>query len=415
MFSEPVRPVRETIMKPFSILHIALLAALTMTVPALVMAQASGGNAQIPAGAHYESHVVGRPRVIVFVHGFTGDSTGTWLASNGAYFPRMLATDDRVKLANVFVASYETHWTKEVGTIASLATKLFAQLDAVGVFNDHTELIFICHSLGGLVVERRLIEHPEIGRKTSFIQFFGTPHEGGFRETTNPVLSFLDAFGPNSLLPELRAGSGNTTLVTLDSDWRAARLGTIHRLCAIEGYDFHGFSFLGRVVPYFSGSYGCDGGVPIDVILGDHMSMVKPSDRTGEHNGAYLIFLRNYRDHPYYETRVLDDISHDYRQYLQVDCERTTSEIDRTVSFDLDPSVHQELANVGASLQDRSNIKDVKPDPPTAKLTGPRSVQVTYGFNGLDKSWGSCPGGGHATLVVHPTIQSRVPVPDGSE
>ena len=117
MFSEPVRPVRETIMKTYSILHIALLTALTMTVPALVMAQASGANAQIPAGAHYESHVAGRPRVIVFVHGFTGDSTDTWLASNGAYFPRMLAIDDRVKLANVFVASYETHWTKESGTI----------------------------------------------------------------------------------------------------------------------------------------------------------------------------------------------------------------------------------------------------------------------------------------------------------
>jgi hypothetical protein len=42
---------------------------------------------------------------------------GTWLASNGAYVPSVLATDDRVKLANVVVASYETHWTKESGTI----------------------------------------------------------------------------------------------------------------------------------------------------------------------------------------------------------------------------------------------------------------------------------------------------------
>lgn len=402
-------------MKKFSILRIAILTALILTVPALVMAQSSLGSAPLPAGAHYESHVAGRPRVVVFVHGFTGDSTGTWLASNGAYFPRMLATDDRVKLANVFVASYETRWTKESGTIASLASKLFAQLATAAVFNDHKELIFVCHSLGGLIVEQMLIEHPETSAKTNFIQFFGTPHEGGFRETNNPILSFIEAFGSNSLIPELRAGSGNTALVKLDSDWRAAHLSAIHRLCAIEGYDLHKLSFVGRVVPYFSGSYGCDGGVPIDVILGDHMNMVKPSDRIGEHNGAYLIFLRNYRDHPYYGTLMLDDISHDYRQYLQVDCERTKSETDRTVSFDLDPNFHQELTRVVASLQDRSNIKDVNPDPPTVKLIGSRSVQVTYGFNGLDKRWGSCPGGGHATLVVHPTIQSRVPVPDGVE
>jgi hypothetical protein len=260
-----------------------------------------------------------------------------------------------------------------------------------------------------------LIEHPEVSAKTSFIQFFGTPHEGGFTEVTNPLISFIGAFGSNSLVPELRAGSGNTTLVKLDSDWRAAHLSTIHRLCAIESYDFHGVSSLGRVVPYFSGSYGCDSGVPIDSIIADHVNMVKPSNRTGEHNGAYLILLRNYRYHPYYETRILDDTTHDYRQNLQVDCERTKSETDRTVPFDLDPSVHQELVRAVASLQDPSNIKDINPNPPTVKLTGVRSVQVTYGFNGLDKNLGSCPGGGHATLVVHPTIQSRVPVPDGTE
>ncbi len=143
--------------------------------------------------------------------------------------------------------------------------------------------------------------------------------------------------------------------------------------------------------------------------------MVKPSDRAGEHNGAYLTLLRNYKVYPYYETRVRDDATHDFRDYLQVDCERTTSATDRNVSFDLDPVFHEELIKAVGSLQDRSNIKDVNPDPPTVKLTGPRSIQVTYGFNGLDKSWGSCPGGGHATLVVHPIIQSRVPAPDGSE
>ena len=396
-------------------MHAVILIILLSIVSIQAIAQNSTESTHIQSGAHYESQVVGRPRVIVFVHGFTGDSVGTWLNNNGAYFPRMLATDPRVAQANVFVASYDTRWTKESSTIASLATKLFAQLDGSGIFNDHKELIFVCHSLGGLVVERMLIEHPEISGRTSFIQFFGTPHEGGFRETINPVLSFIEAFGTNSLIPELRAGSGNTTLVKLDSDWRAAKLSAIHRLCAIEGYDFHGISSLGRVVPYFSGSYGCDSGSPIDTIMADHINMVKPSDRAGEHNGAYLILLRNYRDHPYYETRIRDDTTRDYRQYLQVECEKTKSETNRTVPFDLDPSIHEELINVVASLQDQSNIKDISPNPPTVRITGPRSAQVTYGFNGLDYSWGSCSGGGHATLVVHPTIQSRVPVPDGTE
>jgi len=78
---------------------------------------------------------------------------------------------------------------------ASLATTVFAQLDTKGVFRDQKELIVVCHSLGGLIVERMPIDHPEISRKTNSIQFVWTPHEGGFKETTNPILLFIEAFG----------------------------------------------------------------------------------------------------------------------------------------------------------------------------------------------------------------------------
>jgi pimeloyl-ACP methyl ester carboxylesterase len=365
----------------------------------------------IQKGPHYEAFVAGRPRVVIFIHGFTGDSIGTWRNQNGAYFPSLVATDPTIKLADVFVASYDTHWTKETGTIASLAALLFAQLEHFQVAANHKDLIFVCHSLGGLIVERMLIEHPELSSKTSFIQFYGTPHEGAFSVVANPILSFIAAFGPNAVLPELRSGS--QALIQLDTDWRNGRLNAIHRLCAVEGYDLHQATFVGKVVPYFSGAYGCDGGVPIETILADHMGMAKPAKRSGDANQAYLVFLRNYRDYPYYETSILTDTSHDYRQYLQVDCERTTSEIDHRVPFDLNPYFKQELVDTTAALVDTDNIKDVNPNPPTVKQIDSRTVLVTYGFNGEDKNLGNCPGGGHATLVVHPTIRSVIPIPDG--
>lgn len=377
------------------------------------VAQEANTAPSVQTGPHYESHVAGRPRVIIFVHGFTGDSAGTWRNENGAYFPSLIATDPTVQQANVFVASYDTHWTKETGTIQSLSELLYAQLSHFSVASDHKDMVFICHSLGGLIVERMLIDHPDLSKKTSFIQFFGTPHEGAFTEITNPIFSFIAAYGPNSILPELRSGSQNKVLIQLDTDWRKSNLNSIHRLCAIEGYEVHKASFVGKVVPYFSGSYGCDGGVPIDTIQGDHMSMVKPAKRIGDPNGAYLIFLRNYRIYPYYETRILSDTSHDFRLYLQVDCERTKSEVDRPVPFDLNPVFKEQLLDATAALVDADHIKDVKPDPPTVKQVDPRTVVVSYGFNGMDKSLGSCPGGGHATLVVHPTIQSSIPIPDG--
>jgi pimeloyl-ACP methyl ester carboxylesterase len=383
-------------------------------LPYQLSAQEAAASIEIKKGPHFESSVANRPRVIIFVHGFTGDSTGTWLNDNGAYFPRLVATDPAIKQANVFVASYDTHWTKETATIASLAAGLVEQLNQFRVIEDHKDLVFVCHSLGGLIVERMLIEHPEISSKTAFIQFFGTPHEGAFSEFKSPMFSFLGAFGPNSIIPELRYGSENKALVQLDTEWRNAHLSSIHRFCALESYDFHRSTFVGKVVPYFSGSYGCDSSVPVESILGDHMSMVKPAHRSGDPNQAYLVFLRNYREFPYYETRTLTDSSHDFRLPLQVDCERTKSETNRLVPFDLNPFFKEELIGTPtASLIDADHIKDVSPNPPTVHKLSPRAVEVTYGFNGEDKNLGNCPGGGHATLIVHPTIVSHVPVPDG--
>jgi hypothetical protein len=372
---------------------------------------------EITAGAHYESQVQGRPRVIIFVHGFTGTSETTWKAKSGGNFPTLVASDNRIKQSNVFVASYDTHWTNDTSTINSLADKLFGQLNGAHVLADHQELIFVCHSLGGLVVERMLIGHPEIAAKTSFIQFYGTPHEGGFSETTNALVTFIATFGNSSVVSELRAGSGNKVLVELDQNWREKQFTNVRRLCAIEEYPTHlprMPSVSGLVVPYFSGSYGCDNSVPIDTVYADHIDMVKTSDRTGKGNEAYLIFLRNYRDNPYYELRTSTDATRDFRQYLDVDCNHTNSNNDYPVVFDLNPSYKEQLLSASAYLEGRSNIKDVNPEPPKVTQIAAGTVHVQFGFNGVDKdTFGNCPGGGHATLVVHPVIQSHVPVPDG--
>jgi pimeloyl-ACP methyl ester carboxylesterase len=171
---------------------------------------------------HFEpSFKTDKPRVIIMVHGFTGNAESTWLADNRAYFPDLLASDDRIKLANVFVAAYDTHWTDENSQVSTLASGLWNQLNVeFDVVSRHQDFIFLCHSLGGLVVEQMLIDHPELAANTSLIQFYGTPHQGGFSEYTNPFNNIIAAFTRNRLVPELRAGSSNKRLVKLDDDWR---------------------------------------------------------------------------------------------------------------------------------------------------------------------------------------------------
>jgi pimeloyl-ACP methyl ester carboxylesterase len=380
--------------------------------------------------AHFEpSYSDKKPRVIVMVHGFTGNAESTWLADNGAYFPQLLASDDRIKLANVFVAAYDTRWTDENSTISNLAAALWKQLnDDFGVVSRHQDFIFLCHSLGGLVVEQMLIDHPELAAQTSFIQFYGTPHQGGFSEYSNPINTLIAALGRNRLVPELRAGSSNKRLVKLDDDWRMMGYKNIARLCALETKAFRisGTTFFGPVVDHFSGSHGCDSNTPIDSVAADHIKMVQPKGRTEiaaapqprnrmefEDVQSYLIFLRNYREHPFHQTTTLDGPERDVREYLQVDCERTKSDPDYKVTFPLNPTNKEELVAAKARLENYENIKDIAPNPPQVTLGALGQVSVAYGFNGLDRSRGSCPGGGHATLLIHPTIRTVLPVPDG--
>jgi hypothetical protein len=69
----------------------------------------------------------------------------------------------------------------------------------------------------------------------------------------------------------------------------------------------------------------------------------------------------------------------------------------------------EKVVSVTASYAHTDKIQGATP--PTVK-GGPASVvDVTYGFNGLDKNFfGDCPGGGHATVVVTFTVARKVPV-----
>ncbi len=366
-------------------------------LPSVLFPQASS------FGSHYESHVAGRPRVIVFVHGLYGDASGTWTASNKAFFPSLVATDPTITQANVFVAGYQTRFTGQNQSIKELSTELFKQLSDARVLSEHTEFIFLCHSLGGLVVDTMLIDHPEIANKVAYLQYFGTPHEGSF------MANFRATFGRDPLITELKAGDGNDYLVRLDQGWRNARY-TLHRFCAVEGAGMIGRGWLSKnsiVVSYYSATYRCDASVPEDMMPYDHLGIVKPPDRTSP---AYLIFKRTYRENRFVK---IEQTSRDASSYLTVDCEHTNSNPASPLSVQLDPTFKEKVTDVKAELINTANIKEIKPPTPQVVRIENNTAYIAYGFNGLDKQFLNCPGGGHATLVAHFAVERQVPVPDG--
>ncbi|CAG8908839.1 unnamed protein product [Penicillium egyptiacum] len=134
---------------------------------------------------------------IVAVHGLNGHATGSWTSkpqgicwlSNVSFLPRYIPR------ARVLVWGYNASVSSHNGKTPSSdrilqhAQTLVSQLEADRDLDDAAQrpIIFVCHSLGGIIVKRALAYAESRPRLTHIysiyvctfaILFFGTPHQG---------------------------------------------------------------------------------------------------------------------------------------------------------------------------------------------------------------------------------------------
>ncbi len=345
-----------------------------------------------------------KPRVIVFVHGLHGDRE-TWVAPNGAYWPDMVRVDPRFQKSDVFVAAYPTPSSSGQFSTTQLAQRLWKQLKDNRVW-DHSEVVFITHSLGGLITEEMLLGHPAEAAKTRFIVAYATPHQGSF------VASLAKIYDSDPLLTDLSDNNDNNFLIDLEQHWRSTPAAArIHRYCAYEALDTAAGEGIGkylrahtRVVSYYSATYGCDVDTPPQKIMADHIGIVKPD---GPKADAYTFFARVYHANP------IIDVVEGVRDYkapgLFVDCNRTNSSSDFQVAAPLDASLHEQVLSAEAELVDRDKIRDVT-KPSVTKVDPNGVAHISYSFRGDGRGLGiiGCPTG-HATMLVHFKIHSEIP------
>ncbi|KAI6080132.1 hypothetical protein F4821DRAFT_266190, partial [Hypoxylon rubiginosum] len=132
---------------------------------------------------------------IVAIHGLNGHREKTWTADNGMHWLRDLLPED---LPNVRILAWgydaNTHASGRVSCqyLYDHALDLVADLTRKRTLTNSTErpIIFVAHSLGGIVVKSALIhsdaarqgaqyEHRSVKTSTYGILFMGTPHQGG--------------------------------------------------------------------------------------------------------------------------------------------------------------------------------------------------------------------------------------------
>ena len=331
-----------------------------------------------------------KERVIVFVHGIYGSAVDTWNCPQGkANWPELMAADETFKNSDIYVVDYPSPQTGNIMSVDQEVSNIMNRMTDAKVF-EHSEVVFLVHSLGGLVTQRLLLTHRELAAKVKFIYFFSTPDEGA------QIAQIGHIFNDDPLLKQMFHGDDNTFIEGIETDWINANF-DMPRYCAYEREKTHGVLVVDRL----SATRLCNR-API-ALYANHNTIVEPCDTN---NGSYIAFRNAYRENPVRRVAVEQ---REWRSPQNVDCNRTNANPRMVASVPLDPTKREVVeGTVTVRLDGPDKIKDAHIG--LVSQSG-NTATIDYGFNGLDRNFvGDCPGGGHATVLAIFPVRQQIPI-----
>jgi len=235
--------------------------------------------------AEWRSNIIrqtpGNKACVIFIHGFNGDQTATW-----ASFPDLLCQNSAIDDWDILSFGYDTNlapsslgiWegNPSIQTIAD-SLRTFARTSNA---SQYQALIFIAHSMGGLAVQRALLDEDAFAQKVDKVILFGTPSFGLVKAEVFqlPIL--------NKLYHQVSdMGRTSVFITSLRSDWNE-RFG-----------DFPPFGFLAvaGTKDVFVPRTASIAGFPENlcaVVPGNHLDIVKPGNVTDASVGVVINFIR---------------------------------------------------------------------------------------------------------------------------
>jgi pimeloyl-ACP methyl ester carboxylesterase len=214
----------------------------------------------------------GQEAAIVLVHGFGGDTRKTW-----ASFVDVLLDASAIRTWDVFGVGYPTSLRVDVPNIwaadpsLDLLAREFRTLIALPPLSRYKRVAIGAHSMGGLVVQRAILDDPGLISRLSHLFLFGSPSNG---------LAKARLF--SRLKRQLRDMAPDSAFVTsLRADWaRVFRAVTPFILRVVAG-DRDEF------VPSTSSLTGFRD-EDVAVLSGNHLEIVKP---TGSDDRIVMLML----------------------------------------------------------------------------------------------------------------------------
>lgn len=217
----------------------------------------------------------GASRVLVFVHGFSGDAATDFRCDDSHDWPAMIAADpdDALASTDIYLLGYEPPSHRGKSALADLETALVGRMQADGVFSRHQQVIFVAHAMGGLLVQQILDVNAgsDWTKKVRAVFLFGTPRG-------SDKLSGLGRFLPSDpRFKELDRNGNNFLLHPADARWTGTSF-----FCAYESLSDDGFS----AVNYNGATRGC---TDLLAVHANRDNIVKPCQA----NDAAYTFLED--------------------------------------------------------------------------------------------------------------------------
>lgn len=220
---------------------------------------------------------------VIFVHGLDGDATTTWHPKDdpNAFWPKWLGAEfPTVGIWSLGYAVSASAWRGSTMPLFDRAINTLDKLELEGIGS--RPAIFICHSLGGLLVKQMLrcaqdfgnAEYRKVAEQTKAIVFLSTPHTGA------DMASWLQHIGTllrtTVSVEELQAQ--HPRLRELNTWYRnSSNVPRIKILVYCEKKTVGGI----LVVNEATADPGLPGVIPIPLDE-DHISICKPSSQTSQ-------------------------------------------------------------------------------------------------------------------------------------
>ncbi|KAI1455265.1 hypothetical protein F4805DRAFT_477071 [Annulohypoxylon moriforme] len=182
---------------------------------------------------------------IVFIHGLGGSSRWTWSKNRDPdlFWPsKFLPLEPDIRLARILTFGYKSDLRKpgSVGTSILYSSKelLFDLKFGDGLNIGSVPLIFVAHSMGGLIVKEAFMQSQKdpmyysIAMATSAIVFLSTPHPSSYLASSlNLLLRSTQIPSPGQHISELMNSS--STLENINAQFRHSA----HRLHIVSFYE----------------------------------------------------------------------------------------------------------------------------------------------------------------------------------